>query len=184
MNKLILSLIAVSQMVALQFVSMTAHADDCGPVINDAMSWLSTPDAGYQRYVGFNITTSKAPAKFISAAEGGFQFVKGSGRLAPMSYLKGENVKVTFSDRTWCPEMAPGLLCTGYQAFNYKAADTQQVLLYPNSTAKIVLTTWGNATYNIPLTCSNGFLFGTLVEPNGNSMVVLSLNKGRIQLPR
>jgi hypothetical protein len=167
---------------ALQFSA--AKAESCDSTFNDAANWLAEKEPGYNRYVGFLIAGIKAPAKFLSYGVGGLQLVQGPGRLAPIKYLKGKDIDVTFSDRTWCPEIAPGSFCTGYQAFNYHAKDTQQLYIYDNNTAKIVLTTWGNATYTIPLTCSNGFLYGTMAEPNGNSMVVVSLNKGKIAIPR
>jgi hypothetical protein len=55
------------------------------------------------------------------------------------------------------------MFCFGYQGFDYRKADTFQMSLFTNSTAKIVLTTWGNATYKFPLECKDGFLYGTLV---------------------
>lgn len=180
-TKVIFTLLA-----AIQLGSSRAQAEDCSAIIGDAMSWLETGEPGYTHSVGFSMTGIKAPAKFVSYGAGGLEFVRGgrpSPIVRPVSYLKGANIQTTFSDRTWCPELGEGF-CTGYQAFNYKAADIQQLYLYSNSTAKIVLSTWGNATYTVPLTCSNGFIYGTLVEPTGNSMIVLSLNKGKSAIPR
>jgi hypothetical protein len=161
-----------------------AKADDCTSVINDAMTWLKTSEYGYQNNVGFTISGTKAPARFVSYGSGILQLVSAPGRLGPVTFLKGQNIQTTFSDRAWCPELPVGNFCTGYQNFNYKAADTQQLLIYPNGTAKIVLTTWGNAAYSFPLACSNGFLYGTMVEPNGTSFVVVSLNKSKVAIPR
>jgi hypothetical protein len=175
--KLVFSLLCVLQM-------NSARAEDCSGVYNDAVNFLNEKEPGYSRYVGFVISSLKAPGKFVSYATGNLQLVQGPGRLAPIQYLRGKDLSVSFSDRTWCPEIASGTFCTGYQGFNYKAQDTQQLYFYGNNTAKIVLTTWGNATYTVPLTCSNGFVYGTLSEPNGNSMVVISLNKGKVAIPR
>jgi hypothetical protein len=175
--KIIFALLSI-----LQF--SIAKAEDCSNMYNDATSWLSENDPGYNHYVGFMISSLKAPAKFVSYGSGGLELVKNTGRLPQVQYLRGKDISTSFSDRTWCPEITPGSLCTGYQAFNYHAQDTQQLYIYNNNTAKIVLTTWGNATYSIPLTCSNGFMYGTLVEPNGNSMVIINLNKGKISIPR
>ena len=96
-----------------------------------------------------------------------------------------QNVRTAFSDRTWCPNQKEGYFCFEQQNFDYKKVDISQIYLYPtNSTAKIVLTTWGNATYTIPLECQNDFLYGTLKEANGNSFVAISLKQQRIIIPR
>lgn len=175
--KIFFSLLTVMQL-------SSAYAEDCSSIYNDAVNFLAEKEPGYTHYVGFTISSLKAPARFVSYASGGLQLVQGPGRLAPIQYLRGKDLSVSFSDRTWCPELAAGSFCTGYQGFNYKAQDTQQLYIYSNNTAKIVLTTWGNATYTVPLTCSNGFMYGTLAEPNGNSMVVISLVKGKTEIPR
>lgn len=182
MRKLTTLKIIFALMSALQF--STAKAEDCSGVFNDASNWLAEKEPGFTHTVGFILSSLKAPAKFVSYGVGGLELVQGSGRLAPIKYLRGKDIATTFSDRSWCPEIAPGSFCTGYQPFNYHAQDTQQLYIYGNNTAKIVLTTWGNATYTIPLTCSNGFMYGTMVEPNGNSMVIINLNKGKIEIPR
>ena len=44
---------------------------------------------------------------------------------------------------------------------------------------KQVLTTWGNATFRNKLECKNGFLYGTLLDKNGNAFFSLSFAKGK-----
>ncbi len=57
--------------------------------------------------------------------------------------------------------------------------------LFPNnSTAKIVLTSWGNATYSVSLECKNGFLYGSLKESSGNSFISISMKKDRYVIPK
>jgi hypothetical protein len=64
--------------------------------------------------------------------------------------LLAKDVKTTFSDRSWCTTTELNSFCQ-YQNFDFRKADVSQMSLYPNSTAKIVLTTWGNAVFTYPL---------------------------------
>lgn len=147
------------------FGSATSHAD-CSALINDAITWANQRDGRNQYYVGFQISTMKAPTKFVSYSDGAF--VARSGMLA------ADRVKAAFSDRTWCPDTTPGSFCLGNQRFNYHAQDEMSFTLNSAGLLTVVLNTWGNATYRINLQCENGFLFGTMVEPNGNFMVTLN----------
>jgi hypothetical protein len=163
-------------MVSVGIFGSTASHADCSALINDAINWASQRDGRNQYYVGFEISSMKAPAKFVSYANG--SFTARSGMLA------ADRVKTVFSDRTWCPDTASGGFCLGNQRFNYRAQDEMSFTLSNTGLLTIVLNTWGNATYRMNLQCENGFLYGTLREPNGNSMVTLNLNKYSVAIPR
>lgn len=149
--------------LTLCLLILSVKTDSCSAVIQDAINYLATPEPGYTHTLGFQLTTVKAPAKFISYSSGLFN-TQVLSVLPITRYLRADNIKILFSDRAWCPEQPSGLLfCAPYQPFDYRKADTIQVSLYSNSTAKIVLNTWGNASFQIPLDCQNGFLSGTMM---------------------
>jgi hypothetical protein len=56
--------------------------------------------------------------------------------------------------------------------------------LFTDSTAKIVLTTWGNATYSFPLQCKDGFLYGTVIDSSGNAFMSISLRQDKYMIPK
>jgi hypothetical protein len=157
----------------------TVRAENCDSVINDAINYLQTKESGYNRYVNFEMSVIKAPAKFVSYANGSFEV--GIVNLKPFltKSLFGKDIKVLFSDRTW----GGGFGGFGANPFDPKKADVQQISLF-NSMANIVLTTGGNAKYDIPLQCSNGLLYGITPDPNGSSMLVFSLEKTKLPAPR
>lgn len=96
-------------------------------------------------------------------------------------YLIGKDIKTVFSDRTWCPwNTNSDYICLGDQKFDYRKQDISQIYLYSTSKMKVVLTTWGNSAYTFDLECKNGFMYGTMVEPNGNSMFVINLQNSKI----
>jgi hypothetical protein len=149
---------------------------DCTAVINDAYAWAAKKD-GRNRYdVSFLISSMKAPTKFVHYSQGAF--VLGTDGL-----LSSGPTGAVFSDRAWCPNNS-GPFCLPYQKFDYRKADQMTFVLEHSGVLKVVLNTWGNATYNINLQCSNGFLYGTLVEPNGNSFLMMNLNKTSVEIPR
>lgn len=149
---------------------------DCEDLIGDAIRWASQRDGRYQYRVGFQLSSVKATAKFVHQSEGAFLAMDGT--------LRAEKVQAAFSDRSWCPELSPGSFCVPYQKFDHRRQDEMTLTIFDTGTMRVVLNTWGNATYNIKLQCSRGFLYGVLTEPNGNSFVTLSLNKTRIDIPR
>ena len=174
--RLCMSRFSIAIVMSFGFLMSSVSYADCSALINDAIAWANKHDALNQYYVGFTISTMKAPVKFVSYAGG--SFVAGNGGL------KADKVKTSFSDRTWCPNLPAGSFCIGYQPFNYQAQDEMSFTLTNNGNLKVVLNSWGNATYNIPLQCVNGFLYGTLVERNGNSFVTMNLNKYSVGIPR
>lgn len=138
---------------------------NCTSLIQDYINYLTTSDPGYRRYVTFLMSSIKAPAVFVGFSSGELRVAyRRVGKFGFIqTYLFAKDAKTVFSDRTWCPESPGGeFICSGYQKFDYRKADTFQMSLNLNSTAKIVLTTWGNATYTVPLECKDGFLYGTL----------------------
>ncbi len=93
--------------------------------------------------------------------------------------------KMLFSDRGWCPEAPVGSVCLSpYQPFNYRAPDNWRITLIQPSTLQVVLMSWGSATYNIPVGCQDGFVYGIMSEANGKSYVTMTLNKYRVRIPQ
>lgn len=95
-NKLTVLALIVCLMFSL------AKTDSCTSVIQDAINYLITPEGGYTHSLGFLSSTMKAPAKYISYSSGVFS-VKVQSILPINRYLRADNVKITFSDRAWCP---------------------------------------------------------------------------------
>lgn len=156
--------------------SSTLALADCTSLIQDAYTWASKKDAWTAYKVEFLISTMKAPTKFVHYSEGAFQ-------LDQNGILNSGATAATFSDRAWCPNNS-GPFCLPYQKFDYRHSDQMTFSLLKNNTLKIVLNTWGNASYNINLQCSNGFLYGTLVEANGSSFLTMNLKKTSVDIPR
>ncbi len=162
--------------VLIGLITSATSFADCTALLNDALAWANTRDGRNAYYVGFTVSSMKAPAKFVSFGAG--SFVARNGMLA------ADKVPTSFSDRTWCPDTPAGGFCLGNQRFNYHAQDNMSFTLTNTGILTVVLNTWGNATYKIPMQCVNGFLYGTMVEPNGNSFLTISLNKYSVGIPR
>jgi hypothetical protein len=166
----------MSVVVGLVSFFSSVSSARCEDLINDAYQWASQTDGRYSYRVGFTMSSMKAPAKFVHYSEGAFNLINGM--------LRAERVAASFSDRGWCPENRPGGFCFPYQKFDHRNQDVMTFNLQRSGVLQVVLNTWGNATYSINLQCSNGFLYGSMVEPNGNSFVTLNLNKSRVEIPR
>lgn len=142
---------------------------DCASTVNDAYAWASKRDGRYEYVVDFMLSTMKAPTKFVHYSNGTFT-------LGSDGQLSSGQTPAVFSDRAWCPNNS-GPFCAPYQKFDYRKADQMTFTLQHNGVLKVVLNTWGNATYNVSLQCTNGFLYGSLVEANGSSFVTMNLKK-------
>jgi len=149
---------------------------DCSALINEAYAWAAKKDPRNQYHVEFLVSSMKAPTKFIHYSQGSFQ-------LASDGQLHSGQSAAFFSDRSWCPNNS-GPFCLPYQKFDYRKADHMTFTLQRNGVLKVVLNTWGNATYNVNLQCSNGFLYGSLAEPNGSSFVTMNLKQTATEIPR
>jgi hypothetical protein len=156
------------------------QAASCVPMINDANAWIKASTGSRRNYLGFTMTAAKGQAKFVGYTSGAFWAALPGGGVSASSAVS------VFSDRAWCPELSPGSLCTNYQGFDYRKSDKVDVSLLPTGTgvARVVLKSWGGATYDVPLSCSQEFLYGVLKEPNGESFITISLRKGTQDVPR
>jgi hypothetical protein len=158
---------------------LTARAESCDAVIKDAISYLQTPISNYYPVIKFEATAITSPAKFVNYASGTFKVARFKSPLAPIFYLSGKDIQVLFSDRTWVKQLGGGFIDTPHP-FDPDKADIQQISLFTNSTASIVLTTWGNAKHDVPLQCSSGLLYGIFPD----SMIVFSLKKDKEAVPK
>ena len=153
-----------------------AHAQSCAGVITDLINWTAQSNGNTTYFVGATITSNKAPAKFVSSGEAAF-FKNGNS-------LRATQINTVFSDRRWCPELGAGMFCTNYQEFDYRHADKWTVELFPNSTGKITLNSWGNTQLPVTLQCLGSFLYGVVSEGNGRSIVTISTNKLSLAIPK
>lgn len=152
----------------------TVKAESCDAVINDAIRYLQTPMSNYYPVIKFEATAITSPAKFVNYASGTFKVARLMSSFPPKNYLLGKDIQVLFSNRTWVKQLGGGFIDTPHP-FDPDKADIQQISLFTNSTASIVLTTWGNAQHNVQLQCRSGLLYGIFPD----SMMVFSLKKDK-----
>ena len=150
-RKIIKGITLLFMICCLCFVEISSAAN-CSALMQNAITYLTTPAPGYSRSFSFYMSSLKDPTVYVGYSIGSFQVKSYKDfKNATIKYLNTKDFKTTFSDRTWCPNLQSGSLCIGYQAFDYRRADLAQLNLFTSSTGTIVFTAWNNASYSFTL---------------------------------
>lgn len=166
----------LSFLIGISLYSQTIFAN-CNSLIENLSNWIKQTNSRYEFRVGAVMSSVKENAKYVGYTEGTFNQADSSGISSSYGFTS------TFSDRKYARDCQPGTICLNNQGFDVKKADQLDLKIQSNNVLKIVLKSWGNATYYVPVQCSNDFMFGTLTEGTSKSFISLSFNKSQVRIP-
>jgi hypothetical protein len=153
---------------------LNIYAADCRTMAGDYITWAQanrTLGDG-SNTVGVKMTAAKIQNTNPDAYPWGFGAVA-EGRMGLDANGLTGRLSVVFSVR----RSADG------RRFDPKQADIQDVTLFTDGRVRIILRTWGSATFFLDdVRCyDDGFITGIMREGNGVSMVTLALRKEKIR---
>lgn len=146
--------------------------------IKPYVDWCKKSNYDKFYWLGYTLTSNNSTNNtnvVVGYAEGGLHLDANKGTLSPMS-TNGDHQ--WFNDRRW----GGSGLAQGINPFDPNKADLIELTLNPAACSMtIVLKSWGNNKYTIPLQGQNGLLYGFGPGP---TIYTLAIRKNIMDIPK